>query len=393
MVAMSEKLCRNDARPRSGCRRRSDEFGRYGNSSAASESSVAGNYPNGGVTGDIPNGTTDYIWQGWQTMEERNPFGGSGSTDTPIKQFIWGTYIDECLQINLLYVAGPQSLPAGAYYLLQDLLYRAVALTNSSGDIVEAYDCDAYGNTLVFTAPGTTGNWWGDAAEQSSYGANDIIYCGYRFDPETQNYYVRNRYYSPVLGRWLTRDPIGISGGINLYGYVGGRVGDLKDPTGELVSVGIDFSVEITLGLGGSMAYGYAHDDCGNSAHFFAVSQRVGANIGINVGNVGLLSGCLKDFLATNSVAVDITGAAGPVSGTAVIGGASGSGVQGGLSRGFLLPVGLSLGLDEATVVGTPDLSHKCPCQKQKCAAPAALPPGFPFPPPGLPAPPDNGFW
>ena len=135
------------------------------------------------------------------------------------------------------------------------------------------------------------------------------------------------------------------------------------------------------------MAYGYAHDDCGNSAHFFAVSQRVGANIGINVGNVGLLSGCLKDFLATNSVAVDITGAAGPVSGTAVIGGASGSGVQGGLSRGFLLPVGLSLGLDEATVVGTPDLSHKCPCQKQKCAAPAALPPGFPFPPPGLPAP------
>ncbi len=67
---------------------------------------VAGNYPNGGLTGNIPNGTTDYIWQGWQTMEERNPFGGSGSTDTPIKQFVWGTYIDECLQINLLSVGG-----------------------------------------------------------------------------------------------------------------------------------------------------------------------------------------------------------------------------------------------------------------------------------------------
>jgi RHS repeat-associated protein len=43
---------------------------------------------------------------------------------------------------------------------------------------------------------------------------------GYRYDAETDNYYVRNRYYSPTLGRWLTRDPIGYQGGINLYGYV-----------------------------------------------------------------------------------------------------------------------------------------------------------------------------
>ena len=43
---------------------------------------------------------------------------------------------------------------------------------------------------------------------------------GYRYDAETENYYVRNRYYSPTLGRWLTRDPIGYQGGINLYGYV-----------------------------------------------------------------------------------------------------------------------------------------------------------------------------
>ena len=26
-----------------------------------------------------------------------------------------------------------------------------------------------------------------------------ITFCGYRFDPETQNYYVRNRTYNPVL--------------------------------------------------------------------------------------------------------------------------------------------------------------------------------------------------
>ena len=69
--------------------------------------------------------------------------------------------------------------------------------------------------------------------------ANEIIYCGYRFDPETQLYYVRNRTYNPVLGRWIQRDPIGYEGGINLYGYVGGRGTSMADSTGlQVVSPG-----------------------------------------------------------------------------------------------------------------------------------------------------------
>ena len=116
--------------------------------------------------------------------------------------------------MNLLQLAGPQPLVSGFYYLLQDTLYRAVALTNSTGAIVEAYDTDAYGNTLIFTGPTSVNNWFTDDDVQSSYGANEIIYCGYRYDAETENYYVRNRYYAAHLGRWLTRDPIGYSGGI-----------------------------------------------------------------------------------------------------------------------------------------------------------------------------------
>ncbi len=157
---------------------------------------------------------------------------GSGSTDTPVRQYIWETYIDECIQSNLLVAAGPQPVPVGAYYLLQDLLYRAVALTNSGGQVVEAYDTDAYGNTLIFTAPGADGIWFTDDDAQSDYGANEIIYCGYRFDPESQLYYVRNRIYNPVLGRWIQRDPIGYDGGINLYEYLGGRPAIALDAPG-----------------------------------------------------------------------------------------------------------------------------------------------------------------
>ena len=181
------------------------------------------------ISGLVP---TDYLYLGNQCIEERNPVGGSGSTDTPIRQYIWGTYIDECIQLTTLTTLGPQSLPAGAYYLLQDLLYRAVALTNSSGSVVEAYDCDAYGNTLIFTGPSPDGVWFADDDVQSSYGANEVIYCGYRYDPEAELYYVRNRTYSPVLGRWLQRDSIGYAAGVNLYEYVGGRAAVGVDPTG-----------------------------------------------------------------------------------------------------------------------------------------------------------------
>ena len=196
---------------------------------------------NGGLTGNVPNSTTDYIWSGSQVVEERN------AGNTPIRQYVWGTYIDELIQPTTLVPIGPQNLSPGPYYLLQDLLYRAVALTNSSGDIVETYDTDAYGNTLIFTGPGADGVWFTDDDVQSSYGANEIIYCGYPEnkrvstdigtglnDPENELYYVRNRTYNPVLGRWIQRDPIGYAGGVNLYEYVSGSAVVAVDPEGNL---------------------------------------------------------------------------------------------------------------------------------------------------------------
>ncbi len=95
---------------------------------------------------------------------------------------------------------------------------------------------DAYGNTLIFTGPGPDGLWFTDDDVQSDYGANEIIYCGYRFDPESQLYYVRNRTYNPVLGRWIQRDPIGYSGGINLYGYGESSPAGNVDAMGAVVS-------------------------------------------------------------------------------------------------------------------------------------------------------------
>ena len=86
------------------------------------------------------------------------------------------------------------------------------------------------------------------------------IFCGYRDVPETRLYYVRNRTYNPVLGRWLQRDPIGYAGGINLYEYVAGRAVVTLDPWG-MIAIPTNpeaIAVEIAL-LAALLAYLLTH--------------------------------------------------------------------------------------------------------------------------------------
>jgi len=52
------------------------------------------------------------------------------------------------------------------------------------------------------------------------------------YDDQTGLSYYGYRFYVPSLGRWLTRDPIGEKGGINLYGFVGNNPISWIDPWG-----------------------------------------------------------------------------------------------------------------------------------------------------------------
>jgi RHS repeat-associated protein len=69
-------------------------------------------------------------------------------------------------------------------------------------------DYDAFGNRITNTAPelGEEVNPFGFSTKFTDE-ATGLVYYGFR-------------YYSPELGRWLSRDPIGERGGINLYGMV-----------------------------------------------------------------------------------------------------------------------------------------------------------------------------
>jgi RHS repeat-associated protein len=65
---------------------------------------------------------------------------------------------------------------------------------------------------------------------------------GHFYDAETGLHYNRFRYYDPALGRYLESDPIGISGGVNLYAYTRNPLKevDLRGLNGKNCSCSVD---------------------------------------------------------------------------------------------------------------------------------------------------------
>ncbi|MDR2880416.1 MAG: hypothetical protein LBV29_00740 [Azoarcus sp.] len=60
----------------------------------------------------------------------------------------------------------------------------------------------------------------------------NMRFPGQYYDKETNTHYNYYRDYNPATGRYIQPDPIGLEGGINLYGYVGGNPVFYVDPLG-----------------------------------------------------------------------------------------------------------------------------------------------------------------
>jgi len=102
--------------------------------------------------------------------------------------------------------------------------------------LVERYDYDPYGKTYIThwdpAAGSGSGDWIRHTADQPSAFGNPFMWTGQRQDVAIGLYHFPFRTYSPRLGRWLQRDPLGYVDGVNLYEYVRGRPTHFFDDVG-----------------------------------------------------------------------------------------------------------------------------------------------------------------
>lgn len=129
--------------------------------------------------------------------------------------------------------------------IVSDYLGTPIQMYDGQGN--KTWDCtlDIYGKVINFTG-------------KSPYD------CPFRFqgqyeDAETGLYYNRFRYYSADIGCYLTHDPIGLAGGILIYGYVS-NPNSYIDPSGEssyrlgknLEKNGMNHGGKVTFGPNGN---------------------------------------------------------------------------------------------------------------------------------------------
>ena len=89
---------------------------------------------------------------------------------------------------------------------------------SATGKVLSSDQYDAWGNLVA----------GGDVTDPYGYNAQ----AGYYTDHETGLMLCTYRYYDPMVGCWLTRDPIGYAGGGNLHGYCHNDPLNFGDPLG-----------------------------------------------------------------------------------------------------------------------------------------------------------------
>ncbi|MHC1748006.1 MAG: RHS repeat-associated core domain-containing protein [Cellulosilyticaceae bacterium] len=101
------------------------------------------------------------------------------------------------------------------YYYHQDEQGSTAIITDENADIKNSYHYDAFGKIL----------------ESQETLPNRITYTGQQYDPLTQQYYLRARYYNPIIGRFTQEDTYR-GDGLNLYAYCSNNPISYYEPSG-----------------------------------------------------------------------------------------------------------------------------------------------------------------
>jgi len=110
-------------------------------------------------------------------------------------------------------------------YYHHDGLGSTVALTEGTGNVVESYTYDVYGQPSFLSAT--------YQLLPTSSVTNRFLFTGREYLAELALYDYRHRFYSPSLGRFLQTDPIRFDAeDVNLYRFIENSPVDFVDPDG-----------------------------------------------------------------------------------------------------------------------------------------------------------------
>ena len=153
--------------------------------------------------GWVDDSSTVFVYDGWNLLLETTERADGG---TDVREYFWGPDLSGTEQ-GAGGVGGLLAVSAnGAFHFpCYDHNGNVTCYVSESGAIAASYLYDAFGNMV------------------GQSGAMAALFR-HRFstkylDVETGHYYYGRRFYIPVLGRWLNRDPIEERGGENLYAF------------------------------------------------------------------------------------------------------------------------------------------------------------------------------
>ncbi len=162
-----------------------------------------------------------------------------GDKEARIVSYLHGPGIDEPLAVERRRPPLFGKDETDTYDYLADGLGSITGLVDQKGRLVQRYEYDSFGNPKP----------------NLSLVSQPYAFTGREYDADTGLYYYRARYYDPKAGRFITRDPIGLAGGINRYAYVENNPTNMWDPFG-------------LFGAGGPGARYLGHADFSGSDRF-----------------------------------------------------------------------------------------------------------------------------
>ena len=157
----------------------------------------------GTVTSD-----TRYIRAGFLPIEERNTSNGV------TREYLWGNNIGGG-------IGGLLSMLQNSinYNYLYDGKGNVTSLMDANQNVDAAYAYDPFGVPM-------------ETSLAQGFTDQPFKFSTKQYDSDTGLYYFGYRFYTPNLGRWINRDPLGEAGDVNLYRYVQNNPVNKRDPLG-----------------------------------------------------------------------------------------------------------------------------------------------------------------